>query len=47
MIDGSFPEPNNTSVEKEVGRLGKLGGLETEGPKLKAESGKVMNMGSI
>jgi len=24
MIDASFPEPNHTSVKKEVGRLGSL-----------------------
>ena len=41
MIDASFPEPNNTSVEKVVG---KLGSSETEGSKLKAESGKVLSV---
>ena len=41
MIDASFPEPNHTSVKKEVG---KLGSSETEGSKLKAESGKVLSV---
>ena len=33
MIDASFPEPNSTSVKKEVGRLGSL-----EARRLKAQS---------
>ena len=36
MIDASFPEPNNTSVKKEVGRLGSL-----EARRLKAQSSRL------
>ena len=42
MIDASFPEPNNTSLKKEVGRLGSLGAwiLKDQRDKAKGKRGK-------
>ena len=49
MIDAIFPETNNTSVEKEVGRLGSLEAwrLNAQISRLKAERYAVTGNSSL